>query len=472
MRAAIWWLRRDLRLGDNQALAAALEQAAAVLPVFVLDPAILEAPTTGPARVAFLLEGLRRLDTDLRQRGSRLVVRRGDPAQELALVASSMGAEAVFAEEDYTPYARRRDRQVAERLPLHLVGGRLVHPPGAVLKANGEPYSVFTYFSRRWKELPFPRSSSVVPAPSRIATPADVAGVPIPGRPTLSEAEPFPPGEAEAGRRLEAFVQGEDAPIYRYAEGRDRVDLEGTSRLSPYLHLGMLSSRQVVVVAREAMSAAPDGAARESAQTWLEELIWREFFVHILHYFPYVLEQSFRRRLRGIEWKNDRQAFAAWCEGRTGYPIVDAAMRQLNQTGWMHNRARMIVASFLAKDLLIDWRWGERYFMEQLVDGDWAANNGGWQWTAGTGTDAAPYFRIFNPVTQSERHDPQGNHIRRWVPELRSVRDRFIHAPWEMPDEIARRAGCVVGVDYPEPVVDHARARQRALAAYRTAREG
>ncbi|MGD1993808.1 MAG: deoxyribodipyrimidine photo-lyase [Anaerolineae bacterium] len=471
MKTAIWWLRRDLRLTDNQALDAALERAEAVVPVFVLDPTILDRPTTGSVRVAFLLEGLRHLDAALRERGSRLVVRRGDPVDELAAVVEATGARAILAEVDFTPHARARDDRVARQLPLERVGGRLVHPPGTILKADGDPYVVYTHFARKWKARTPPTWGVLLPAPDRIPTPEGVDGLPIPEKPALPGGVPFPSGEAEARRRLSAFASGDDAPLYRYAERRNRVDLDATSRLSPYLHLGMLSSRQVVVGAREAMDAAPGDAAREGAETWLDELVWREFFVHILYHFPHVLEKSFRETLRSIRWAEDEAAFAAWCEGRTGYPLVDAAMRQLNETGWMHNRARMVVGSFLVKDLLINWQRGETYFMRRLVDGDWASNNGGWQWVAGTGTDAAPYFRIFNPVSQSKKHDPNGAYIRRWVPELGAVPDPFIHAPWEMPEDLARNVGCEIGVDYPAPVVDHARARERTLAAYRAARE-
>jgi deoxyribodipyrimidine photo-lyase len=472
MRTALWWLRRDLRLTDNQALAAALAHADGVIPVFVLDPTLLDSPNVGPKRVAFLMGGLRQLDKDLRARGSRLIVRHGDPRDELTAMLAECDAGAIFAEEDFTPYARQRDGGMAEHLPLHRVGGRIVHPPGTVLKTDGTPYTVFTPFSRRWKTLPPPQASAILPAPDRLPAPPEVGSLLIPEEPALPPTVPFQPGEAEAQRRLRAFVEGDDPPIYRYAGVRDRLDVDGTSRLSPYLHLGMLSTRQAVVAALEAIAAAPDVEARKGAETWLNELVWRGFYVHILYHFPDVLQQSFRTNLRAVPWENDEEPFVAWCEGRTGYPVVDAAMRQLLDTGWMHNRARMIVASFLVKDLLIDWRWGERYFMQHLVDGDSASNNGGWQWTAGTGTDAAPYFRIFNPVLQGKKHDPQGAYVRRWVPELAQVPDRFIHQPWKMPPEVQQKAGCVVGQDYPASIVDHAWARERTLAAYAQARRG
>ena len=245
--------------------------------------------------------------------------------------------------------------------------------------------------------------------------------MPIPDEPWLPPAVPFPPGEAEALRRLRAFAGDATAPIRGYVDDRNRMDLDGTSQLSPYLRFGMVSAQRAAVAALNAMEQATDAPARQGAETWLTELIWREFYMAILHHFPHVLEQAFQERLRSIPWQNDEAEFAAWCEGRTGYPVVDAAMRQLVTTGWMHNRARMIVASFLVKDLLIDWRWGERFFMQHLVDGDPAANNGGWQWTAGVGTDAAPYFRVFNPSLQGAKFDPLGDYVRRWVPELGQV---------------------------------------------------
>jgi deoxyribodipyrimidine photo-lyase len=370
-----------------------------------------------------------------------------------------------------SPYARRRDKRVAEVLPLHLVDGVAVHPPGAVLKGEGTPYTVFTPFSRAWKALPTPTTQAVLPAPVSIPTSSTLSSQAIPLEPVLASGVPFSPGEAEAQRRLHAFVAGNNPPIYRYAKDRNRVDLAGTSSLSPYLRFGMLSARQAVVAAQEASRSAPDSESRQGAETWLNELIWREFYIAILYHFPQVRASSFRPEYEHIQWDNNEAAFAAWGAGRTGYPVVDAAMRQLAHTGWMHNRARMIVASFLVKNLLIDWRWGERWFMQHLLDGDPAANNGGWQWTAGVGTDAAPYFRIFNPILQSKKFDPNGDYIRRWVPELAQVPDKFIHIPWEMPAKIQQRAGCLINRDYPEPLVDHRWARERTLAAYNEAKQ-
>ncbi len=455
----LWWLRRDLRLADNDALRAALAGGRRVVPVFVLDPALLDGPTSSPTRTAFLLGGLRALDADLHARGSRLVVRRGRPVEALARLLAETGATAIYAEDDHSPYAARRDGEVGQRLPLRLVGSSAIRPPGTVLKAGGAPYTVFTPFSRAWLAQPLPAPSDLWAAPAALPDPGDAAGEPLPDTPALPAAVPFPPGEAEAQRRLRAFAA---ESIAAYDLLRDRVDMEGTSRLSPYLRFGMVAPRAAAVAALAAQAEQTGGGAGR----WLNELIWRDFYSHILAHFPHVARESFRPAARDIAWRNDPWEFIAWCAGETGYPIVDAAMRQLNTSGWMHNRARMIVASFLVKDLLIDWRWGERWFMRRLVDGDPASNNGGWQWTAGTGTDAAPYFRVFNPVTQGHKFDPAGRYVRRWLPALAGVPDAFVHEPWRLGAAEQRAAGCVIGRDYPAPIIDHALARERALAAY------
>ncbi len=456
----LWWLRRDLRLDDNDALRAALAGGRRVVPVFVLDPVLLDGPTSSPTRTAFLLGGLRALDASLRARGSRLVARRGRPVEVLARLLAETGATAIYAEDDHSPYAVRRDSEVGRQLPVHFFGSSAIRPPGTVLKADGSPYTVFTPFSRAWLAQPLPGRGDLWAAPSALPDPGDAAGEPLPATPALPAAVPFPPGEAEAQRRLRAFAA---ESIAAYDLLRDRVDMEGTSRLSPYLRFGMVAPRAAAVAALAAQAEQTGGGG---AGRWLNELIWRDFYIHILAHFPAVAHESFRPAARAIAWRNDPREFIAWCAGETGYPIVDAAMRQLNTSGWMHNRARMIVASFLVKDLLIDWRWGERWFMRRLVDGDPAANNGGWQWTAGTGTDAAPYFRVFNPVTQGRKFDPVGRYVRHWLPALAGVPDAFVHEPWRLDAAGQRAAGCVIGRDYPLPIVDHALARERVLAAY------
>jgi deoxyribodipyrimidine photo-lyase len=461
MRTAIWWLRRDLRLDDNPAFSTALEQAEQVLPVFTLDEKLLQSSYSSERRTAFLLHGLQHLNGELMERGSRLVVRRGDPLAELAGLVHETGAEAIFAEADYSPYARRRDERVAAELPLQLLAGVTVHPPGTVLKADGKPYTIFTPFSRAWQALPFSGGKSA--KVDRLNTPAGIAGLEVNALIDTPEEVRFPAGAAAGQRRLAAFIESR---IAAYGEARNQLDLDGTSALSPYLRFGMISARQAVDAARDAANQAQNSQERNSAHTWLTELIWREFYVHILYHFPHVRKTAFRTELANIRWKNDPDEFSAWQTGRTGYPVVDAGMRQLLELGWMHNRARMITASFLVKDLLIDWRWGERHFMQQLLDGDPAANNGGWQWTAGTGTDAAPYFRVFNPTLQGMKFDPRGEYVRRYVPELAHVPDPYIHEPWKMPVDVQRQAGCLIGVDYPQPIVDHSAARKRALERF------
>lgn len=471
LETVIWWLRRDLRLHDNEALFAANQKADRVIPVFILDPALLNGRNRSDRRQAFLQAGLRALADDIAERGGRLIIRQGQPAAELARLVKETGASGVFAEEDHSPYARYRDAQVAEAVPLTLVGSSAIRPPGTVLKDDGTPYVVFTPFSRTWLNLPLPQLSDLLPAPERFAAANEIVSEPIPDDPGLGESIPFTPGEHAGLQRLEAFIDGK---VIAYETDRDVMAVDGTSGLSPYLRFGMVSPRQAAATAiaarREGQNAGQDGAV-EGLTTWINELIWRDFYIHILYHFPYVARKAFRSNLRNVQWRNDRAMFDAWCEGRTGYPVVDAAMRQLESSGWMHNRARMIVASFLVKDLLIDWRWGERWFMRKLVDGDLPANNGGWQWSAGTGTDAAPYFRIFNPTTQGKKFDPDGAYIRRWVPELASLEPRYLHEPSKMPAAEQRRCGCVIGVDYPAPIVDHSVARRRALDTYAAAKD-
>jgi deoxyribodipyrimidine photo-lyase len=445
---SIWWIRRDLRLTDNPALQSALE-ADSVIPVFILDPHLLSRPA--PRRQAFLFNGLRALDAGLRQRGSYLVVRRGEPLEELRSLLAETGVSTIYAEEDYTPYATKRDSSIARELPLELILGQVIQHPEFIKKADGDPYTVYTPYSKKWKSL-LPESMDITPAPEHISTPTGIRSEIIPDAPV---SDLFLAGEVEALKRLEKFV---GRKIFVYAENRNRMDLDGTSTLSPYIRFGMLGLRQAVHNAQQAIRSVEDAESRKGAEVWLNELIWREFYIQILYYFPRVSKTAFNASLSNISWRNDAGEFDAWTQGQTGYPIVDAAMRQLRETGWMHNRARMIVASFLVKDLLVNWQWGERWFMENLLDGDPAANNGGWQWTAGTGTDAAPYFRIFNPVLQSKKFDPNGDYIRKWVLELHELEEKEIHAPWES------------GVDvpgYPAPIVDHKFARERTLDAYK-----
>ncbi|HEX5840606.1 MAG TPA: deoxyribodipyrimidine photo-lyase [Anaerolineales bacterium] len=442
----IWWIRRDLRLTDNAVLQAALT-AGPVVPVFILDPAF---SGSSPRRKDFLYEGLHALDRDLRARGSYLVLHTGRPLDVLQKVRRETTSEFIFAEEDFTPYALKRDDEVARQLPLHLIHGQTVFHPREVLKADRAPYTVFTPYSKIWKAR-LARTLQIQTAPGRINTPTGIKTEPLP---SFKVSPLFPAGEEEAQVRLEEFLHSR---IFEYGENRNHMDLDGTSSLSPYLHFGMLGMRQAVHAAQQAIGQKKSAGA----EVWLNELAWREFYIQILYHFPRVRKTAFNPRLANIAWQNNESHFEAWQAGRTGVPIVDASMRQLREIGWMHNRARMIAASYLVKDLLIDWRWGEAWFMENLLDGDIAANNGGWQWTAGTGTDAAPYFRIFNPVLQSLKFDPNGGYIRRWVPELRMLDAKSIHAPWKHGIRVK---------GYPErPIIE--RDRVRTLQAYQASRE-
>lgn len=464
MSPAIWWIRRDLRLSDNQALSAALLHGGSVFPVFILDPSLISSRYCGQKRLSFLFDGLRALDASLREHGSYLLLRSGNPASILTEIFQLTGSDMIYAEEDFSPYAVSRDWEINRLLPLTLLSGLTIHHPKDILKPNKKPYTVYTPFKNAWQARGWP--GDPLTAPRQIPTPPGIPSETIPIGGMNLRGNLFPAGETEAQRRLGAFIDKQNAPVFTYEENRNRLDIEGTSALSPYLRFGMLSARQAFSAARQAVARAWDQSSLRGAETWLNELIWREFYHSVLYHFPEVRSNPFRPEMSRIRWINNESNFTAWKGGHTGYPIVDAAMRQLAQEGWINNRARMIVASFLTKDLLIDWRWGERHFMQQLVDGDPAANNGGWQWVAGTGTDAAPYFRVFNPVLQSSKFDPTGAYIRRFVPELEHVPVDFIHAPWKMTAALQKQTGCEIGVNYPAPLVDHALARGRVLSAY------
>lgn len=464
---ALHWFRSDLRLRDNTALAAAAGRAEALACVFVLDDRLLRGSRVGPPRLRFLCDALQALAVDLDRRGHRLLLRRGDPVREIPRLLDQSRAGLLSFNRDPGPYARRRDlrvRQAAEKAGVEVLErkDRVLFESGEVRTGSGGPFRVFTPFRNAWmrklREEGGPPSRAVrLPRPiARLA-----AGRP-PSLAELGAAEDeteIPRASASAGRRrLARFLAG---PVGAYAERRDFPAVDGTSRLSPYLRWGLLSPRASVEAAREIAAREPRRA--KGAGKWLDELVWREFYSAILEEHPRVLRGSFRPELAAVEWDDDEERFRAWCEGRTGYPFVDAAMRQLAREGWMHNRARMVVASFLTKDLLLDWRRGEAFFMERLVDGDPASNNGGWQWAASTGADAQPYFRIFNPVSQGERFDPDGGYVRRYVPELEGVPARFLQKPWLAP---------VPPKAYPPPIVDHATQRRLALDRYQKARAG
>jgi deoxyribodipyrimidine photo-lyase len=460
--AAVVWFRRDLRVRDLPALAHACREHERVVPLFVLDDRLLRGRFASAGRTAWMLGCLQALDGELRERGGRLVVRRGRPETEVRRVAGEVRARTVHVSDDVTGFARGRDARVEAALARD--GVALCRHPGlyvadlpAITTQAGGPYTVYTPFLRAWRAQ---ERRAVERAPRAIATPRLAAGrlpslraLGLGAAPRLRERPE--PGEAAARRAAKRWLRS--ARLERYADGRD-VLAEDTSRLSTYLRFGCLSplwlERRVAL----------------DAERFRDQLAWRDFFAAVQLHFPHTARIEFRERYRDLEWDADRELLAAWRAGRTGFPVVDAAMRQLAATGWMHNRARMIVGSFLTKDLQQDWREGERHFMAQLLDGDVASNNGGWQWIASTGTDPAPYFqRLLNPTTQQRRFDPDGRYVRRWCPKLARVPDDRLAEPWRMTAEEQHAAGCVIGRDYPEPVVDHAQARRRAIERYRAA---
>ncbi|QGG95668.1 cryptochrome/photolyase family protein [Actinomarinicola tropica] len=444
-RPTVMWFRRDLRLADNPALAEAARRGQ-VLPLFVIDPALWE--PAGANRRWFLLGCLDALSADL---DGRLVVRVGDPVEVVPSAAREVDASAVVCAADHGPYGRRRDEEVervldGDEVPLERIGSAYAVEPGTVVNRTDAPYKVFTPFYRAWRDVGWP---DPVQRPRSLEAVTGIASDPLPDRPDVAADLPEP-GEAAARRRLDTFLRHR---VERYGELRDEPAQDATSRLSPYLKWGCLHPRQILHRL----------GRTEGEETFRSEVAWREFYADVLLDRPDTTRRAYQEKMRRMRVDAGRRAderFAAWAEGRTGYPLVDAGMRQLLGEGWVHNRVRMVVASFLVKDLHVDWSRGAHHFMQHLVDGDLASNTHGWQWVAGTGTDAAPFFRIFNPVSQSKKFDPDGDYIRRWVPELAHLDRRRIHEPWTAPADLFGDA------DYPEPIVDHAAEREEALARY------
>ena len=447
MKIALHWFRCDLRLSDNAALYAALSENATVIPVFIFDPVILRSPDTGAPIVGFMLECLRTLGRDIVAAGGRLIFRRGEVETEMRGLLKETGAQALYFNRDYEPYARTRDAAVEKMAVAMGVQVRsfkdgMIHEPREVLKADGKPYGMFTPYRRVWERQVKPPVLAV--CRWKGATSPSLASEALPGLRDLgfsSDLSLPPAGEQAARDRLKQFMTEE---VLHYGDRRDFPAKEGTSRLSPHLRLGTVSPRTVFHAAEKAAKEHPH--ARDQVETLIGELIWRDFYRQILWHYPHVATSCFKPLYDNLKWENDEKLFAAWCQGRTGFPLIDAGMRQLNATGWMHNRVRMVVAMFLTKDLLVSWQWGERYFMQKLIDADLASNNGGWQWSASTGTDAQPYFRIFNPMSQARNFDPEGHYIRRYVPEA---------------DTLA----------YPAPIIDHGRQRLKALALFKDIRD-
>lgn len=471
VRPAILWFRQDLRLADNPALTHAVGTGRPVIPVYILDQGSTVRPM-GAASMWWLDKSLRALDASLRDRGSRLILRRGDSEAELLRLIGETGADAVFMNRLFEPDAFARDADIAHALQVEGVdckgwNAALMCRPGAVLNGSGQPYKVFTPFMKALLATASPPPPTT--RPEAISTPSSLASDDIsdwalhPARPDWSGGFDWTPGEAGAAEALSSFVAN---GLKSYSNGRDRPAEPATSRLSPHLHFGEISPWRAIEAAR---AAARDGhVPAAEAEKFVAEIGWREFSAHLLHAFPQMTDTAFRPEYDAMPWRDDPAALTAWKRGRTGYPVVDAGMRELWTTGFMHNRVRMIVASFLIKHLLIDWREGEAWFRDTLVDADLASNVQNWQWVAGSGADASPYFRIFNPVTQGQKFDADGRYVRRWVPELSRLPDRWLHAPWTAPPEILAAADVRLGRDYPVPIVDHAEARQRALDALQT----
>ena len=461
---ALVWFRLDLRLADNPALDAAVATGLPVIPVFV-GSADEMSGIPGAASRRWLHQSLLKLHESLRTKRSQLIVRRGRTAETLLELALETNARRLFWNRVYDPAALERDKEIEAQLQGRGIAtepfnGSLLFEPGSIQTTSGGTFRVFTPFWKAvWNERgrlrPRVKEPAQFPAPSRWPKSLEVADLEL--EPKIDWAsgirEAWKPGEAAARSRLSQFAK---SAVSLYSDDRDRTDHDGTSRLSPHLHFGEISPIEVW----HALTDTP------GAETYLRQLAWREFSYHLLCAFPRTPWEPFNPQFRNFPWRRNAKRLAAWQKGQTGYPMVDAGMRQLWATGWMHNRARLVVASFLVKHLLVPWQDGAAWFLDTLVDADLANNTMGWQWTAGCGVDAAPYFRVFNPIVQGEKFDPDGEYVRRWVPELRGLPAEWIHKPWEAPPLVLAAANVKLGETYPEPIVDHAEARAAALAAF------
>ncbi|HUN66361.1 MAG TPA: deoxyribodipyrimidine photo-lyase [Bacteroidota bacterium] len=463
----IVWLRRELRINDNLALWTAVQDAREVIPVYILNP---EAARRNPGKHRMIAEGLGVLRQKLRVAGGELIIRTGDPAAVFAELIRETDAAGVYSTLQYHPDVRRSDEKLrvfleAEGKMWRQFNDLVVFSPDQIMPAGGDkPYTIFTPYRNAWRrrkgEIPPP-----LPRIQHMRTPVlDPGRIPLPAKPPsgIEQLRVVHTGEDEGATAIKKFIAG---GISAYHRQRDLLAIDGTSRFSHHLAIGAISPRTLYAALHEAERTFR-GLQREGLDAFLDQIIWREFYYQILAHFPHVLNSSFKPAFDELAWTEREDWYLAWCEGRTGYPIVDAAMRQLNKEGWMHNRGRMITASFLTKDMRIHWKRGEEYFTSRLLDSDIALNNGGWQWCAGSGTDAQPWFRIFNPVVQGKKFDASGAYVRYYVPELARVPDQYIHEPWNMPIEIQRRTGCVIGKQYPFPVVNHEEQRRMTIKSF------
>lgn len=469
----IYWFRQDLRIHDLPGLAAAAATGQPVVPCYILDDESAGEAAPGRASRWWLHHSLQALSAQLREVGLRLVLRRGESAGELARLVAETGAESIYCSRHYEPWAQDLESRLHRRMADAGVAfkrypGVLLFEPGQVLNKSGGPFKVFTPFWRHCRNappLPPPRRAvdKFHAYPGVVATESLDRWELCPARPDWAAGwtDLWQPGPDGARKRMRSFFA--DA-IGDYSEGRNHPARDATSRLSPHLHFGELSPRQLWYEALQFAAAEP--AMEDQVDKFLSELGWREFSYHLLYHFPTLPERPFKAQFSHFPWLANAPGLRAWQRGQTGYPIVDAGMRELWQTGYMHNRIRMVVASFLTKHLMVHWREGARWFQDTLLDADLASNSCGWQWVAGSGADASPYFRIFNPVIQGEKFDKQGVYIRRWVPELAALPDRYLNRPWEAPQEVLTAAGVSLGDSYPGPIVDHKFAREAALAAY------
>lgn len=468
----IYWFRQDLRLDDLPALAAAVATGRPILPIYITDDSSPRQWRMGSASRWWLRESLAALSADIASLGGRLRLANGDPGQVLPDLAKSCGAAAVYCSRQYEPWASQLEEGLCRDLGAMGVEfrrhqGALLWEPEAISNRAGQAYRVFTPFWRHCRSSTAPAPPCGAPGKVRWHRGADSDGVPgeIGSNPPVTGAEyrntNWQPGERGARARFETFLE---QSFTGYGQARDQPALDATSRLSAHLHFGEISPNRVFYRVQQLMAG---GSCRDAdGEKFLSELGWREFSHHLLHHFPELPERPFKPVFARFPWPGRPEHFAAWKRGQTGYPIVDAGMRELLATGYMHNRVRMIASSFLCKHLLIDWRAGQRWFWDTLLDADLANNSCGWQWVAGSGADAAPYFRIFNPITQAQKFDPEGSYIRRWVPELAALPTAYIHRPWMAPEPVPSSWQLTLGSDYPRPIVDHMVAREAALAAY------